>query len=439
MAIDNANPNRACTRRGFVKSASVVAAGVALAGPLARETLALAGGPKAVTYPTDKHAQADHWPLYGPQDEQAVLEVIRRPSYRPIDDFEKDWQQYLNVPYVKAHCNGTSALASMYFALDLPAGSEILVPSYTFFATIMPMRLFGLVPVFVDINPRTLNFDLDDAKRRLTKNTKAMVPVHWLGRPCEMDDIQAFARAKGLIVLEDAAHAHGASMQGKKMGAWSRMAIFSYQTSKPLPMIEGGMGIYQDRADYERATTFGNYDLPGRFPQDSPCRPYQGTGLGLKFRMHPVSAALGRVQLRELDRRNAMITAQVRRLNDRLCALPGLYEQGARQDMQRVYYAWNMLFLDEAQAGMSRAACVKALKAEGVRASAYQYRLQHQSAVYAQPQWWHHPPQIPQLPGSEQANQTAIGLPLFTSEVPELIEQYAVAFEKVWAHRRQLT
>ncbi|MCU0914064.1 MAG: DegT/DnrJ/EryC1/StrS family aminotransferase [Planctomycetes bacterium] len=437
MAAESTESNRGHTRRSFVKSAGAVAAGVALVGS-PRETLAAAGGPKAVQYPDDRHTQACRWPLYGPKDEEAVLDVIRRPSYRPIEQFEKDWREYLGASYVKAHCNGTSALASLYFALDLPAGSEILVPSYTFFATIMPMRLFGLVPVFVDINPRTLNFDLEDARRRLTKNTRALIPVHWLGRPCEMDDILSFGREKGLIVLEDAAHAHGASMQGKKMGTWGRMAIFSYQASKPLPMIEGGMGVYQNRADYERGTTFGNYDLPSGYPQESGYRKYQGTGLGLKFRMHPVSAALGRVQLRELDRRNAMITAQVRRLNDRICALPGLYEQGARPDMQRVYYNWNMLSLDEAQAGMSRAACVKALRAEGVRASAHQYRLQHECAVYAEPQWWHHPPQIPQLPGSEQANRTALGLPLFTAEVPELVEQYAVAFEKVWAHRKEL-
>jgi dTDP-4-amino-4,6-dideoxygalactose transaminase len=437
MTARDTRPTPRHTRRNFVKSAGAVAAGAVLGGA-SRETLAMSGGAKAVTYPGEKHAQASRWPLYGSKDEQAVLEVIRRPSYRPIEEFENDWKEYLDVPYVKAHCNGTSALASMYFALNLPAGSEILVPSYTFFATIMPMRLFGLVPVFVDINPRTLNFDLDDARRRLTKNTKALVPVHWIGRPCEMDDISAFAKEKGLILLEDAAHAQGASMQGRKMGAWGRMAIFSYQASKPLPTIEGGMAVYQDRAEYERGTTFGNYDWPNRFPQDSAFRPYQGTGLGLKFRMHPVSAALGRVQLRELDARNAMITAQVRRLNDRICTLPGLYEQGARQDMQRIYYAWNMLFLDEAQAGMSRAACVKALQAEGVRAHAHEYRLQHKCAVYTQPQWWHHLPQIPELPGSEQANRTAIGLPLFTSEVPELVGQYAAAFEKVWAHRKEL-
>ena len=431
------------TRRTFLKATGTFATGLALAGrPAAgapKEALALFGGSKAVTYPDDKHTEAYRWPLYGAEEEKAVLDVLRKPDYSPIDAFEKDWKEYHKFPYVKAHCNGTSALASMFFALNLPPGSEILVPSYTFFATIVPMRLFDLVPVFVDINPRTLNFDLEDAKRRLTKNTKAVLPVHWLGLPCEMDAICDFAKEKGLIVLEDAAHVHGGTMQGKLMGTWSRMSIFSFQASKPLPTIEGGMGMYENREDYERATTFGHYLLPNRFPEKSAYRKYYGTGLGLKFRMHPMAAALGRAQLRGLDKRNTEAAAQVRRLNDRILDLPGLYEQGARPDMKRVYYAYNMLFIDEAEAGMSREACVKGLKAEGVRTSEYSYRLQHKCALYAGEEWWHHKPHIPELPGSEEANRTAIRLYLFTSEVPELVDQYVKAFEKVWAHREKLT
>jgi dTDP-4-amino-4,6-dideoxygalactose transaminase len=351
---------------------------------------------------------------------------------------EKEWKEHFQVPYVRAYCNGTSALTTMFFALDLPPGSEIMVPSYTFFATITPMRFFGLVPVFVDINPRTLNFDVEDAKRRLTPNTKALLPVHWIGLPCEMDHICDFAKEKGLIVLEDACHAHGASMQGKFMGSWGRMAAFSFQATKPLPAIEGGMAVYQQWEDFERGSTLGHYDKPQSFPADSPYRKYQGSGLGLKLRMHPMAAVLARCQLRGLDERNALYAAQVRRLNDRLRHLPGLYEPPARLDMKRIYYAYNMLFLDEAQAGMSREQCVKALRAEGVQAKAHTYPLQHKLALYAEAKWWHHAPVIPELPGSEQANRTAIGLPMFTCEVPELVDQYAKAFEKVWAHRQEL-
>ncbi|MCL5743787.1 MAG: DegT/DnrJ/EryC1/StrS family aminotransferase, partial [Acidobacteria bacterium] len=110
-----------------------------------------------------------------------------------------------------------------------------MVPSYTFFATCLAMRFFGYVPIFIDIDPKTACFDLDDAKRKLTPRTKAIVPMHSWGMPCEMDKIAGWAKEKGLILLEDSAHAHGASMQGKKMGTWGERAIDSFQASKVLP------------------------------------------------------------------------------------------------------------------------------------------------------------------------------------------------------------
>ena len=427
------------SRRDFLVSSGAMAAGATVAGSRsaygAVETLALNGGPKAVTAST---SDAAHWPRYGETEEKAILELIRNPSYNPIDKLEKEWCDFLGVPYAKAHFNGTSALTSMFFALNLPPGSEIMVPSYTFFATIVPMRLFGLVPVFVDINPQTLNFDLEDAKKRLTKNTKAVLPVHWIGLPADMDHISDWANEKGLIVLEDAAHAHGAKLKDKYMGNWGRMGIFSYQMSKPLPAIEGGMGTYQNKEDYDRATTFGHYKVPG-VSEDSPYHKYRGSGLGLKLRMHPFAAELARCQLRVVEKRNEAGAQQVRRMNDALLELPGLSEQtSGRKDVKRLHYAWNMLFIDEKKADISRKKAVEALKAEGVGASALSYTLQHKLPLYVEDEWWHHKPAIPELPGSEKANATALSLPYFTKEAPELVDQYIKAFQKVWAQRKNL-
>lgn len=440
MLNESDAPNPPGTRRAFLRSAGALTAGLAARPAEARapETLALHGGTPAVAASGRQHADAVRWPRYGAEEEQAVLEVLRNPGYGPIDAIETDWKTFLRADHVKAHFNGTSAIAAMFFALDLPPGSEVLVPSYTFFASVVPMRLFGLVPVFVDIDPHTLNFDVADARKRLTKNTRAMLPVHWLGLPCELDALTDFAAKHGLALLEDAAHAHGTAFGDRPVGTWGRMAIFSYQMSKPLPAMEGGMGVYRERADYERATAFGHSDVPAKFPAGSEYRKYVGTGLGLKLRMHPLAAALARTQLRQLDRRNAAGAAQVRRLNDRLVQLPGLSEPRARAEAKRIYYAANILFLDEAKAGVSRAAVIKALQAEGVRARAHTYLLQHTCALYREAKWWHHPPALPDLPGSEEANRTAISLPYFTADAPELVEQYALAFEKVWAHRKDL-
>ena len=434
------------SRRAFLKSTSAVAAGLCLGGPSVagaqpsssgkREALAVSGGPKAVTVP---HGDATRWPRYGEEEQKAVAALLQAPGYGPIAEFEKAWKEFHNMPYAKAHCNGTSALTSMLFALDLPPGSEVLVPDYSTWFPVVPMRFFGLVPVWVDVNPRTLNLCVEDCKRRLTRNTKAVMPVHWFGLPCDMDHICDFAKQHGLSVVEDASHAHGSSLKGKLIGTWGRMSGFSLQTGKPLPAIEGGMGMYHDRFDYERAVTYGNYDLPGSFPEDSPYRKYQGTAFGSKLRIHPVAAILARIQLKRLNERNTAGVAQIKRLNDRLSELPGLSPQYVRPDCQRVFYSNNLMFVDEAKAGMSREACVKALQAEGVQVAAYGWSLLHDYVIFHEPKWWHHLPTVPdKLPGCDQANRSCIALPYFTQDAPELVEQYVKAFEKVWAHREEL-
>jgi len=187
------------SRRNFLKSTGAATAGLLLTPSFsisgstvdAQETLALNGGPKAVTA---SHDDSTTWPRYGAAEEKAVLDVLRDPSYKPNDAFEEAWKKRFNVPYCKAHFNGTSAITAMFFALKLPPGSEIMVPCATFWATITPMRFFGLVPIFVDINPISLNFDLADAKKKLTKNTKAMFPVHIGGMPADVDLMADFCK-----------------------------------------------------------------------------------------------------------------------------------------------------------------------------------------------------------------------------------------------------
>ena len=436
------------TRRAFFQAGAATVAGLGAAGgrlvASTQDTLALNGGSKAVTYPADQHAALRRWPRYGAAEKRVLHELIDNTAdsggfYKELPEFEKEWKEYTRSPFVKAHMNGSSALTSMYFALDLPPGSEILVPSYDFFSDCLAMRFFGYVPVFVDIDPRTACFDLADAKRKLTKETRALVPMHAWGLPCELDHLQDFANQKGLILLEDAAHSHGASMQGKKTGTWGQMAIFSFQGSKPLPGVEGGMGMYQTREYYERAAAFGHYEDPVTFPKDSPVRAYEGTGFGQKYRMHPFAAAVLRQQLKGLDERNAVVSKNVRALNDRLKQLPGISEPRCRPDQERVYYYKSMLFLEEARAGFKRAAMLKALQAEGVPVSMWDYPEQHKLKIYSESKWWHHAPKIPpSMPGNTQVNGTHFFMPLLHGDAPELIDQFVKAFEKVWAHRAEL-
>jgi dTDP-4-amino-4,6-dideoxygalactose transaminase len=443
MKTTSRNGQSELTRRGFIKTGGAVVAGLAAGRLFAQdnvETLAVKGGPKTVTFPSAELSALARWPRYGDAEKKRLHELIDSNNfYQELPLFEKEWKEYTRSPFVKAHMNGSSALTSMYFALDLAPGSEIMVPSYTFFSACLAMRFFGLVPVFIDIDPKTACFDLEDAKRKLSPQTKAVEAMHSWGLPCEMDLIGDWASQKGLVLLEDAAHAHGASMQGKKMGTWGAMGIYSFQTSKVLPAVEGGMGMYQTRQYYERAAAFGHYEDPAKFPGDSPVRAYEGTGFGQKYRMHPLAAALARQQLKGLDETNALVEKNVRAMNDRLTQLPGLTEPRCRSDQKRAYYHANMLFIDFKKLGFPRAALLKALQAEGVRVSMWDYPEQHKLKIYSEAKWWHHPPKIPEsMLGNAYVNANHVFLPLIYGEAPALIEQYVKAFEKVWAHRAEL-
>lgn len=428
-------------RRDFIKAAGVTAVGAGLA-QMPLNALASEGGGKCVTVPQERIAKLRRWPRYGAAEKNRLHEMIDKGiMYSENKDFEKEWAAYTGTPFAKAHMNGSSALTSMYFALslDVPPGSEVMVPSYTFFSACLALRFSNLVPIFIDINPKTACFDLEDAKRKLTPRTVAVEVMHSWGLPCEMDKIFAWAKEKGLVTLEDASHAHGASMQGKKVGTWGDMAAFSLQGSKPLPAIEGGMGMYKTREYFERAAAFGHYEDPVTFPKDSPVHAYEGTGFGQKYRIHPYAAALGRLQLKRLDESNAIIKKNVRAMNDHLTQLPGITEPHCRDDQQRVYYSSNMVMVDFKSIGVSREAVIKALKAEGAEVGFWNYPLQHQSKIYAEAKWWHHPPVIPEnMPGGDYVNANHLMIPLFYEDAPDVCGQYVKAFEKVWSHRSNL-
>lgn len=437
------NKNAVKGRRTFIKSTGAVTAGLlitpsfSIAGSATgmQEKLALFGGPKTVTASDE---DGTTWPRYGADEEKAVIEVLRDPTYKPNDLFEEAWKKRFNIPYCKAHYNGTSAITAMFFALKLPPGSEVMVPCATFWATITPMRFFDLVPIFVDINPVSLNFDLEDAKKKLTKNTKAIFPVHIGGMPADIDLMEDFCKEKGLILLEDACHAHGATLRGKEIGSFGRMACYSFQASKPLPAIEGGMCNFKNKEDYDRGTILGHYEFASRLGEASNYSKYN-YGLGMKLRMHPVAAALGMCQLEKLDARNAILKAQVRKLNDVITKFPGIYEQQNRNDVNRVYYGPNRLYFNEKECGFSRDNFIKALNAEGVKARVSGAQFLAKNPLYHEAEWWHHLPLIAdRFPGVEDREKRGFLVPYFTKEMPELTEQYIKAFQKVWAHRKSL-
>ena len=180
----------------------------------------------------------------GDQEVLAVADVIRSgwlTMGAKTFEFEKQFARYVGASYAVAVSSCTAALHLALEAVGVKRGDEVLVPTTTFTATAEVVTYFGARPVFVDVNPVTLNMDPQDAERKLSPRTRAIIPVHLAGVPCEMDEIRAMAETRGVRVVEDAAHALPSSYKGQRVGAISDLTAFSFYATKTLTTGEGGM------------------------------------------------------------------------------------------------------------------------------------------------------------------------------------------------------
>lgn len=246
---------------------------------------------------------------FGKEETDAVMEVMQSgylfrygnendPKFlHKVSSLEKEFAAYCSADYALATSSGTSSLLVSLIALDLKPGDEVIVPAYTFVATYSACIFAGLVPVLAEID-ESLSLDPDDIEHRITSRTKAIIPVHMLGNPCNMDRIMEIANKHGLLVLEDSCQAAGASYKGRKAGTIGHMGAFSLNIFKTINSGDGGLVVTNDEKLYERA--FGAHDQghkPNRFGVEVGSRSI----LGLNFRMNEITGAVGLAQLRKLD------------------------------------------------------------------------------------------------------------------------------------------
>ena len=161
-----------------------------------------------------------------------------------VERFERSFARSVGAPYALLMNSGTAAIHSAYFAIGIGPGDEVIVPSYTFFATVAPMLPLGGVPVFCEIDAATLTSDPDDVERRITPRTRAICVVHLSGNPARMDRFAAIAGSHDLALIEDCSHAHGAGYRGRPVGMWGDIGCFSLQGSKP---VSGGRPASRSR------------------------------------------------------------------------------------------------------------------------------------------------------------------------------------------------
>lgn len=253
-----------------------------------------------------------------------------------IERFEKGFASYCGVKHGVSCGNGTLALHLALAALGIKSGDEVIVPSFTFVASANTVVYCSAKPVFVDCNKKTWNMDVNKIEEKITKKTKAIMPVHIYGHPCNMDVINDIAQKHKLFVIEDAAEAHGAEYKGKKTGSLGHIACFSFYGNKILTTGEGGMCITNNKKLADRMRFLKdhamNYDKRYWHPE-----------VGYNYRMTNIQAAIGLAQLEKIEKTIKIKRENARLYNSLLKDVPGITLPVEESYAKNVYWMYSVL------------------------------------------------------------------------------------------------
>ncbi len=410
--------------------------------------LAIHGGPKSVQR---EAGDTFTWPIVTREDEEAVLEVLRRGAMSATDvtrKFEEDLSQWFGMKYALCHNTGTAAIQAAMWACGVRTGDEVICQSLTYWGSVLQVFTLGGTVVFAETNPQTLTLDPADVEHRITPRTKAIIAVHYCGHPTDMDPIMEIANRRGLKVIEDVSHAQGALYKGRLLGTIGHVGAMSIMSGKSLACGEGGFLVTNDEAIYQQAAAFGHYE---RGPEltNPEVKPFAGMPLGAyKYRMHQLSSAVGRVQLRHYRTRMGEIQQAMNYFWDLLEGVPGIRAhrppKGSGSTMGG-WYAAHGIYVPEELGGLPIARFCEAVRAEGVPAcNPGANPLMHLHPVLNEADVYGHgkPTRIAHsdrdlrqpkgsLPISEGIPERCFWIPWFKHFRPELIEEHAAAFRKV--------
>jgi perosamine synthetase len=353
--------------------------------------------------------------LARPEVGEAELDAIRRVFASGILTngeetiaFERAFAHRHHAEHGVAFANGTVALAGVFLALGIGPGDDVIVPSFTFISTATSVLHVGARPVFADIDPETFNLDPVDVSRRLTPATKAIVPVHYGGQPADMAPLRTLADEARAWLIEDAAEAHGATYQGRPVGAIGHAGMFSFTPTKNITTGEGGLITTNDGALAERLRLLRSH---GQTDQ------YVHSLLGYNWRLSEMQAAMGLVQLDKLDSVLARKRERAAHLTRRLHAIDGIRPPIVRDDRDHVF----MLFTTAVEPDL-RDHVLHELLAQGIEARLY-FPPAHQQPVFADEHG------RDDLPVTNWAAAHALSLPLHAqltmSELDEIADAIA--------------
>jgi perosamine synthetase len=312
-------------------------------------------------------------PFVGKEEADAVARVMESGMIaqgRVVAEFERAFASYTGVGHAIAVSNGTTALHAALLAAGIGPGDEVIVPSFTFIATATSVSMCGARPVFADVDDRFFTLDPASAGGLVTENTKAVLGVHLFGQPFDIPALSDLCSEHDLLLIEDAAQAHGSTFRGERVGSFGELACFSFYATKNMTTGEGGMIATDDPELAGRVRLLINHGQKEK---------YLHTRLGYNYRMTDMAAAMGLVQLGKLEEMNARRAVNARYLDGHI-RCPGVVTPVVRPESTHVYHQYVLKLGTGAKLG--RDELMQALAGRGVGTAVHYPRPVHDQPLY---------------------------------------------------------
>ncbi len=337
---------------------------------------------------------------------------------RMADEFERQLSRQLELVNPVTLNSGTSALYLALALIGVGPGDEVIIPSQTFIATGLVVMMHYARPVFADIQYATGNIDPDSIRERITEKTKAIIPVHWGGYPCDMDEINEIAKEYNLAVIEDAAHALGATYKGKPIGSISRFTAFSFQAIKHLTTGDGGALCCLDENDYYQAKRRRWFDIDRENAKPSILgeREYDAVIVGYKLHMNDIAAAIGLGNIEDFPLNLRRRREIAKRYYEELKDVPGVKLLEYKSDRESAYWLFTMLV-------ERRIDFIKKMKERGVVASVVHLRIDRNSVFGGITQ---------NLPNQEKFEERQVSIPVHSELTDEDVELIIKSIKDGW-------
>lgn len=353
-------------------------------------------------------------PQIGEEEKRAVLKVLESGMLaqgQKVLEFEEKFAQFVGAKYAVTTSSGTTALHLSLMAHGIGPGDEVITSPFSFIASANAILFVGAKPVFVDIEPDYFCIDPDRLEKKITRKTKAIIPVDLYGHPCQIKDIKSLTLDNG-VVIEDACQAHGAEIDGKRLGSFAT-TCFSFYPTKNMTTGEGGMVATNRKKIAEKVRLFREHGSKTRYYHDI---------LGYNFRMTDIAAAIGIAQLKKLERFNRQRIKNAKYLTEKIESVDGIITPKVRKGCRHVFHQYTVRITPEF--GKSRDEVMEVLKKNEIGFGIYYPRPIHQQKLYKKLGYQD------KLPVAEKMSKEVLSLPIHPGVTKKDLDKIATVFKR---------